>query len=86
MDKNEEHLDPLNQLRKQISQKQPSEKPAEDVLNYKDSEPNAESQFVQTTREELDGETASTTPPVIEASPASQDRHMPDTERITEKD
>lgn len=86
MDKNEERLDPLAQLRNQIAHKQPSEKPADDVANFAGSEPGAESHFVQSTREELNKEESEKGSPSAEGSSAHPDRHMPDTERVTEKD
>ncbi len=86
MDKNDEQLDPLNKIRKQILHQQPSEKPANDVLNEEDADAGGESQFVRTTREEVDEEITPVTSPATDSSASGKVRHMPNTDRLTEKD
>lgn len=86
MDKNDEKLDPLRETRKEVPTQKAGDKPANDVLNAEESDSKAESQFVHSTRREVDDKLPEAEPSEKEGLKQPSERSMPDTQRLTEDD
>jgi len=80
--------DPMNKLQEELNFQQPSEKPANDVLNAENSGADAESHFVHDTQEELNRleEHPAVNQPASDNTQTNTDSSMPTTERLTEND